>query len=117
VCWRWSAIELDIDVCHHLAMDRHEILQILRDHERELKADGIVHLGVFGSVARGEASAHSDVDLVADFDSSKRLTLVTLGRLQSRLSELLGVEVDLSSPAWMKDPVRTKAMHEAVRAF
>lgn len=113
----WFVIELAIDVCHNLPMDRHEILQILRDHERELKADGIMHLQVFGSIARGEASAHSDVDLLADFDASKRLTLVTLGRLQSRLSELLGVEVDLSSSAWMKEPVRTKAMYEAVRAF
>jgi predicted nucleotidyltransferase len=98
-------------------MDRSDVLQILRDHERELKADGIVHLRVFGSVARGEGTLHSDVDLLADFDASKRLTLVTLGRLQCRLSELLGVEVDLSSSAWMKEPVRTKVMDEAVRAF
>jgi uncharacterized protein len=98
-------------------MDRHEILQILRDHERELRADGIVHLRIFGSVSRGEGSVHSDVDLLADFDVSKRLTLVTLGRLQGRLSELLGVEVDLTSSEWMKEPVRTKAMHEALRAF
>jgi predicted nucleotidyltransferase len=98
-------------------MDRHDILQILRDHERELKADGIVHLRVFGSVARGDASPHSDVDLLADFDASRRITLVTLGRLQGRLSELLGVKVDLSSSEWMKEPVRTKATHEAIRAF
>jgi predicted nucleotidyltransferase len=98
-------------------MNRQNVLRILRDHERELKADGIVHLQVFGSVARGEESLHSDVDLMADFDSSKRLTLVVLGRLQSRLSELLGAEVDLSSSAWMKEPVRTKVMGEAVRAF
>ena len=110
-------IELGINVCHNLPMDRGDILQILRDHERELKADGIVHLGVFGSVARGDASVYSDIDLLADFDASKRLTLVTLGRLQGRLSELLGVEVDLTSSTWMKEPVRTRAMYEAVRAF
>ena len=98
-------------------MDRQSVLRILRDHERELKADGIAHLQVFGSVARGEESADSDVDLMVDFEVSKRLTLVVLGRLQSRLSELLGAEVDLSSAAWMKEPVRTKAMHESVRAF
>jgi uncharacterized protein len=98
-------------------MDRQNVLRILRDHEPELKADGIAHLQVFGSVARGEESAHSDVDLMVDFDTSKRITLVVLGRLQSRLSELLGAEVDLSSSVWMKESVRTKAMHEAVRAF
>ena len=113
----WIVIELAIVVCHNLPVDRGDILQILRDHERELKADGIVHLRVLGSVARGGGSLHSDVDLLADFDASKRLTLVTLGRLQRRLSELLRVEVDLSSSTWMKEPIRTKAMHEAVCAF
>ncbi len=98
-------------------MDRHSVIQILRDHERELKADGVVHLRLFGSVSRGEASLQSDVDLLADFDASKRLTLVTMGRLQSRLSELLGVEVDLSSTEWMREPVRTRAIREAVLAF
>ena len=93
------------------------MIEILRDHERELKADGIVHLRLFGSVSRGEASPQSDVDLLADFDASKHLTLVAMGRLQSRLSELLGVEVDLSSIEWMREPIRTQAMREAVLAF
>jgi predicted nucleotidyltransferase len=98
-------------------MDRRDVLQILRDHETELKADGIAHLHLFGSVARGDASLQSDVDLLVDFDRSKRLTLVTIGRLQGRLSELLGVAVDLTSTEWMKEPVRTRAMYEAVLAF
>ncbi len=52
-------------------MDRDRILLILREHAPELKAAGLVHLRVFGSVARGEASPQSDVDLMADFDKSK----------------------------------------------
>lgn len=98
-------------------MDKGQIIQILRDHESELKSAGIVHLRVFGSVARGESSSQSDVDLLADFDKSRRLTLVTVGGLQERLTDLLGVRVDLSSPEWLKDPVRTHAMQEAVVAF
>jgi uncharacterized protein len=98
-------------------MDKERILTILRNHAPELKAAGLVHLHVFGSVARGEASAQSDVDLLADFDRSKRLTLVTIGRLESHLGDLLGAKVDLSSPDWMKQPVRSQALREAVLAF
>jgi predicted nucleotidyltransferase len=72
---------------------------------------------VFGSVARDEASSASDVDLLADFDQSKRMTLVKVGSLQNRLSQMLGAPVDLSSPDWMREPVRTKALREAVIAF
>jgi len=98
-------------------MNRADVIQTLREHERELKNAGIVHLRLFGSLARNESSQHSDVDLLAEFDSSKRLSLVTVGRLQIRLSELLQAEVDLSSADWMKEPIRSRALREAILAF
>jgi uncharacterized protein len=93
------------------------VLEKLRRHEHELKAAGILHLHVFGSVARDETSALSDVDLLADFDKSKRLTLVKVGSLQSRLSNILDARVELSSANWMREPVKSKALREAVIAF
>jgi uncharacterized protein len=98
-------------------MNRQHIIATLREHEPELKAAGIVHLRLFGSVARNEAAGSSDIDLMADFDKSRRLTLVTVGNLQSRLTDMLGGNVDLSSPEWMKESVRSEAMREAVLAF
>jgi uncharacterized protein len=98
-------------------MDKDRIIVILREHAQELRAAGLVHLRVFGSVARGEASPQSDVDLMADFDRSKRLTLLTVGRLERHLGDLLGVKVDLSAAEWMKEPVRKQALREAVIAF
>jgi len=98
-------------------MDSQAIIRVLRDHQLELKDAGIVHLRLFGSVARGEGSQQSDIDLLADFDKSRRFTLVNVGHLQSYLADLLGAGVDLSSSEWMKEPVSTKAMREAVVAF
>jgi len=98
-------------------MNRQHIIATLREHEPELRAAGIVHLRLFGSVARNEAVISSDIDLLADFDKSARLTLVKVGGLQSRLTDMLGVNVDLSSPEWMKEPVRLQALREAVLAF
>lgn len=98
-------------------MDKARVIDTLRLHRDELRAAGVVHLSVFGSVARGDASERSDVDLMADFDKSKRLTLVKIGSLQHRLSELLGVEVELSSADWMREPVRSRAIREAIVAF
>lgn len=100
-----------------LNMNRQHIIATLREHEPELRAAGIVHLRLFGSVARNEAVISSDIDLLADFDKSARLTLVKVGSLQSRLTDMLGVNVDLSSPEWMKEPVRLQALREAVLAF
>jgi uncharacterized protein len=98
-------------------IDKHVVIERLRQHEQELRAAGIVHLRVFGSVARDEASPASDVDLLADFDKSRRMTLVKVGSLQGRLSEMLGAPVDLSSAEWMREPVKSMALREAVLAF
>lgn len=98
-------------------MKRDEVISKLRAHEAELKAAGIVRLAVFGSVARGDNSPESDVDLLADFDETKRYTLLTMGRLESRLADLLGTGVDLSSPEWLKEPVKNQILREAIVAF
>jgi hypothetical protein len=98
-------------------MDKGLVIETLRRHEPELKAAGIVHLSLFGSIARDEASARSDIDLIADFDRSKRLTLYSMAHLENRLSDLLGAKVDLSPAGSMKERVRARALREAVHAF
>jgi hypothetical protein len=110
-------VEPAADLCQNQPVDKAFVISTLREHEAELRAEGVLHLRVFGSVARGENSAVSDVDLLADFDRSRRLTLLTMSRLQNRLSDLLGAEVDLSSAEWMREPIRTRALDEAVLAF
>jgi predicted nucleotidyltransferase len=98
-------------------MDKEKILAILRDHAPELKAAGLVHVRLFGSVARGDAKAGSDVDLLGEFDASRPVTLVTVGGLENRLSDLLGTRVDLSSAKWLREPIHERALEEAVIAF
>jgi predicted nucleotidyltransferase len=111
------ALSLWARLCQNRAMDKDHVISKLRAHQQELRAAGIVHLSVFGSVARDQASPRSDVDLLAEFDKSKPLTLVSVGSLQGRLANILGAEVDLSSEDWMREPVRTRALSEAVLAF
>jgi hypothetical protein len=98
-------------------MNKGHVIETLRRHEPELRAAGIVHLRLFGSVARGEETGQSDVDLMADLDRSKRLSLVGMARLENRLSDLLGVKVELSPTGSMKEAVRARAVREAIHAF
>ena len=98
-------------------MDKHHVIAKLREHEPELKAAGIVHLRLHGSVARGAASPPSDVDLIAEFDAARQLSLLDMVGLENRLSDLLGVPVDLSPENSLKQPVAERAAREAVRAF
>lgn len=104
-------------LCHNLDMDRDNVLKILRQHEPELKAAGVVHLRLFGSVARNEATAESDVDLMLDMDRTKNVTLFTLGGLQVSLTEMLGVNADISMTESMREPFRSHALNEAAVVF
>lgn len=52
---------------------------------------GISRLGVFGSVARGEQTEGSDVDICYE---GKALSLLTIDALQRELESLLGCNVD-----------------------
>lgn len=92
------------------------MLKTLRDNEPELQAAGIVHLRLHGSVARGQQTPASDVDLIADFDSKRRFSLIDMAHLQGRLENLLGVPVDLCAKT-LKEPVRERVEREAVLAF
>jgi predicted nucleotidyltransferase len=97
-------------------MDKEQVITTLRRHELELKAAGIVHLRLHGSVARSERNS-SDVDLIAEFDPAKHLSLLDMVGLENRLSDLLGVPVDLSPAHMLKPPVAARATDEAVLAF
>jgi predicted nucleotidyltransferase len=97
-------------------MDREQVIATLREHEMELKAAGIVHLRLHGSVARAERH-NSDVDLIAELDPSKPFSLIDMVGLENRLSDLLGAHVDLSPAHMLKPPVAARAADEAILAF
>ena len=68
--------------------NRTEILDLVRRHRGR-------SIGVFGSVARGEATSESDIDFVVEFEPSS--SLLDLVHLEEALAELLGVDVEVVS--------------------
>ena len=73
---------------------------------------GASNLRVFGSVARGQDGPYSDVDLLVDL--SPGTGLVGLSGLERELSEILGVDVDLSPADSLKPRARARAEREAI---
>ena len=59
------------------------------------KTQPVVKAWIFGSYARGEENAHSDVDLLIQFDHSTPIGLFSFARMHRELEERLGRKVDL----------------------
>ncbi len=67
-------------------------------------------VGIFGSMARGEAKKKSDIDLLVRF--SKRKSLLAVVRLERELSEALGRKVDLLTEGALSPYLRERILKE-----
>ncbi len=91
-----------------LAADRESILRLANLH-------GARNVRVFGSVARGDATEASDVDLLVEMEEGKSLLdLVGLWQDLQDLQDLLGRKVDVISDGGISPYLRAKILAEAV---
>ncbi len=102
-------------------MNRDQAAGILRAHEPELRAAGIESLSIFGSVARGEATSGSDVDVVIRLTSeASQGGFAYFGRLETvaqRLRDILGCPVDVVAEPVHRERLRREIEKEAMLAY
>jgi hypothetical protein len=72
---------------------------------------------VFGSTARGDRRPDSDIDLLAAFDETRRISLLDVAGIEIQLSEMLGQTVDLIEEGALKPGVKKNVEAEAARVF
>jgi predicted nucleotidyltransferase len=94
-----------------------DVVHSLRTREASLRGRGVAGLWVFGSVARGDAKAESDIDLAVDFAPEAEISLLDVARLKLDLEELLRRPVGLGERSAMKPPVAASAEREWVHVF
>ena len=84
---------------------REQILALARSH-------GAHNIRVFGSLARGEHGASSDIDFLVDLDPER--TLMDLGGLLMELQDMLKVRVDVATEGMLRPKVRGQALRDAL---
>jgi len=93
---------------------REDVLARIDRAVPELRTHAVQELWLFGSAAREELRADSDIDLLVDFNAP--VTLFEFARLRRRLETLLGRSVDLVTRDALKPQLRDQILREAVRA-
>jgi predicted nucleotidyltransferase len=93
------------DPAEEIASHREQILELARRH-------GAHNVRVFGSVARGEADAASDVDFLVDLEPGR--SLLDLGGLVMDLADLLSRPVDVVTTRSLRERMRQRVLNEAI---
>ncbi len=92
-----------------------DVKKTLNTHKNSLSQRRVRALAVFGSIARNEGTATSDVDILIDFDSKKGL-FVFVG-LKNYLENILKCHVDLVTKDALHPALKAKILREAKHVF
>ncbi len=94
-------------------MTLNDLTPVIRARIKEIAAQhGAYNVRIFGSVARGQADHHSDLDLLVDYDLSRISPWFPVGLIRD-LEDLLASGVDVVTPAGLHDRIRQEVLQEA----
>src|ERR1700689_232753 len=97
--------------------DLQYVLETLRAHETDLRQMGVTHAAVFGSVARGDAGAESDIDVLVDLDEDRPMGIFEYARMKLYINELLDGPSDVVNRRTLKPLLQASLLHDLVHAF
>src|SRR5262245_11485231 len=100
-----------------MSMTLEKAIAILRANQEMLRARGILHAAIFGSVARGDAGPDSDVDVLIEVDAGKRIGLFGYAGLCEDIREMFPSSVDVVNKRTVKPRLRESILSEAIYAF
>ena len=75
---------------------------------------GVEEIGIFGSVARGDSSANSDIDIAIELNHTVPVGLFEFAGIQFYLEDLLGKKVDLVIKTGIKPIIRNRILNQLI---
>ena len=98
-------------------MNRDEALKVLREHQGELRARGVRHAALFGSVARGEAGPKSDLDIMIELAPEASYDIFAYVELKEYIAGLFSGPVDVVNREALKPYLRPPVAADSIYAF
>jgi predicted nucleotidyltransferase len=98
-------------------MNAQDALATLRRYESALRARGVLHAALFGSVARGDNLPLSDIDIMIEVDPDAHITVFDYVGLKEYIASLFDGRVDVVSRDGLKPFIRPAATADAIYAF
>jgi uncharacterized protein len=115
--WRPIFVEGALAANYYQNMNREEALNTLRRSEGALRARGVAHAALFGSMARGDDRPDSDVDILVEFDPDAHVTVFDYVGVKEYIASLFLQPVDVIDREALKPHLRRPSARDAVYAF
>lgn len=90
------------------------LIDIIRNY---FASQPVVKAWVFGSVARGEQTQESDIDIMVAFDQDAHVGLMKYAKMYTELKDLLGIEVDLVQEGALKPYAAATAERDKILIY
>ena len=88
-----------------------EIEKVIQKNKKELKEKyGLIEIGIFGSYVRGEQDENSDIDILVEVE--RPMGFVKFIKLENRLSQILGIKVELVTKKALKPYIGRRILQE-----
>ena len=102
-----------MDTASRRPLERADVIRRLQDSLPELKTThGVRSLALFGSLARGTAKRHSDIDVLVEFEQTPSLLQVIT--VEQLLSDMLGTRVDLVMDRTLRPEIRQSIARDLI---
>jgi uncharacterized protein len=98
-------------------MNKQDVIGVLRRNADALRARGIRHAAVFGSIARGDARPESDIDIMIELDPQAKIGVFEYAEIKLYIEGLFEGPVDVVDQEALKPAIRTPATSDAIYAF
>ena len=98
-------------------MRQDQIIAVLTELRPALEAEGVTHLALFGSRARGDNRPDSDIDLLVDVDPESRFSILNLVGVEQIVSDTTGMAANAFMRRSLEDRFRQTIAAEIVPVF
>mgnify|MGYP001627837950 FL=1 len=94
-----------------------DLVQKLETLRPRLENEGVRHLILFGSQARGTANAQSDIDIAIDVEPQSRFSILNLVGIEQIVSDALGVPANAFMRRSLDQEFRTELDRDGIEIF
>ena len=92
-------------------------IDMLRVHADAIRVHGATSLYVFGSRARGDHAADSDLDVFVEYDPDQSFSLFNLVRIKRAIETVTGLRADVTTRDSLRAESRGEIEAQAIRVF